>query len=108
MKSAKIAVVALGHYIYFDQFEGLREELEKKSAEFLTYLPEEGCEVVDLGYVDCVESAFDAVRRLRREDADLLFVLLSTYVPSAVCAPFARYADIPQVLVAIQPRECLD
>ena len=46
MKSAKIAVVALGHYIYFDQFEGLREELEKKSAEFLTYLPEEGCEVV--------------------------------------------------------------
>lgn len=108
MKNAKIAVVALGHYIYFDQFEGLREELMKKSTEFLTYLPDEGCEIIDLGYVDRVEDAFDAVRRLRREDADLLFVLLSTYVPSAVCAPFARYADIPQVLVAMQPRDCLD
>lgn len=108
MKKARIAVVSLGHYIYFDQFEGLREELTGKSAEFLTYLPSEGCEVIDLGYVDRVEEAFRAVRRLRREDADLLFVLLSTYVPSAVCAPFARYADIPQVLVALQPRDCLD
>ena len=39
---------------------------------------------------------------------DLLFVLLSTYVPSAVCAPFARYLDVPQVLVGIQPLEHLD
>lgn len=31
---------------------------------------------------------------VQREDADLLFVLLSIYAPSAVCAPFARYLDI--------------
>ena len=30
MKCAKIAVVSLGHYIYFQQFEGLKEELMKK------------------------------------------------------------------------------
>ena len=31
MKKAKIAIVGLGHYIYFDQFEGLREELMQRA-----------------------------------------------------------------------------
>ena len=31
MKKAKIAIVGLGHYIYLDQFDGLREELMHKS-----------------------------------------------------------------------------
>ena len=108
MKKAKIAIVGLGHYIYFDQFEGLREELMQKNEEFKTYLDCKVCDVVDIGYIDCAENAFSAVRRLKAEDADLLFVILSTYVPSAVCAPFAKYLDIPQVLVAIQPLEHLD
>ena len=108
MKKAKIAVVALGHYVYFNQFENLREELMAKTDKFKEYLDENICEIVDGGYIDCVDEAFEAVKRLKREDADMLFVLLSTYVPSAVCAPFARYLDIPQVLVGIQPLEHLD
>ena len=108
MKKAKIAIVSLGHYIYFQQFEGLREELMKKSDQFRDFLEPDAYDVVDAGYVDCTDAAFEAVKALKREDADLLFILLSTYVPSAVCAPFARYLDIPQVLVAIQPLEHLD
>lgn len=108
MKKTKIAIVTLGHYIYFRQFDGLREELMEKSAQFKEYLSPDDVEVIDVGYIDCVDAAFDAVKRLRREDADLLFVILSTYVPSAVCAPFARYVDIPQILVGIQPLEHLD
>jgi len=108
MKKAKIAIVGLGHYIYFDQFEGLREELMQKSEEFRAYLDPESCDIIDIGYIDRAESAFEAVKALKKEDTDLLFVLLSTYVPSAVAAPFARYLDIPQVLVGIQPLEHLD
>ena len=108
MKKAKIAIVGLGHYIYFDQFEGLREELMQKSEEFRTYLDPAVCDIIDIGYIDCAEAAFEAVKVLKKEDADLLFVLLSTYVPSAVAAPFARYLAIPQVLVGIQPLEHLD
>ncbi|MBQ9760574.1 MAG: L-fucose/L-arabinose isomerase family protein [Clostridia bacterium] len=108
MKKSKIAIVGLGHYIYFDQFEGLREELIHKSEQFRAYLDPTVCDIIDIGYIDCAEAAFDAVKALKKEDADLLFVLLSTYVPSAVAAPFARYLDIPQVLVAIQPLEHLD
>ena len=108
MKKAKIAIVGLGHYIYFNQFEGLREELMQKSEQFKEYVDTSVCDVVDIGYIDCVEEAFAAVRRLKKEDADLVFVLLSTYVPSAVCAPLAKYIDVPQVLVGIQPLEHLD
>ena len=108
MKKPKIAIVSLGHYIYFQQFEGLRKELMAKGEEFKKHLDPSLCDAVDLGYIDCAEEAFEAVRRLKKEDADLLFILLSTYVPSAVCAPLARYIDIPQVLVGIQPLEHLD
>ncbi len=108
MKQAKVALVTLGHYIYFEQFEGLYEDLSRKGAEFEALLLKEDCEVLNAGYVDCVEDAFAAVKRLKRADIDLLFVVLSTYVPSAVCAPFARYLNVPQILVGIQPLEHLD
>lgn len=108
MKKAKIAVVSLGHYIYFGQFEGLKEELMQKTEEFKKYLNPEICDIVDAGYVESVDEAFDAVKQLKKQDVDMLFVLLTTYVPSAVCAPFARYLDVPQVLVGIQPLNHLD
>lgn len=108
MKQPKIAIVALGHYIYFSQFEHLKEELMQKTDALIDMIQTEACEIYNAGYVDCVEDAFRATLALKREDADLLFVLLSTYVPSAVCAPFARYLDIPQVLVGIQPLDHLD
>ena len=108
MKKARIAIVTLGHYVYFSQFEGLKQELMLKSKEFIGYLDGDSHEVIDIGYIDCVDEAFDAVKRLKKEDADLLFVILSTYVPSSVCAQFARYVDIPQILVAIQPLAHLD
>ncbi|MBE6767838.1 MAG: arabinose isomerase [Ruminococcaceae bacterium] len=108
MKKPKIALVSLGHYIYFQQFSDLKAELMQKGEAFKTYLDPARCDVVDAGYIDCVEDAFQAVQNLKKEDVDLLFILLSTYLPSAVCAPFARYLDIPQVLVGIQPLEHLD
>ena len=108
MKKAKIGIISLGHYIYFEQFEGLREELLKKSEELKGYLDTEKCQIVDAGYIDCVEQSFEAAKFLRREDPDLIFVILSTYVPSSVAAPLARYLDTPQVLVAVQPLNHLD
>ena len=108
MKKTKVAIISLGHYIYFKQFAGLREELMGKTAELASYIDADKCEIIDAGYIDCVEDSFEAVKKLRREDPDLLFIILSTYVPSAVCAQIARYLDVPQVLVAIQPLNHLD
>lgn len=80
----------------------------QKSEVFRCYIDSAKHDIVDAGYVDCVDEAFEAVRFLKKEDVDFLFILLSTYVPSAVCMTFAKYLDVPQVLVGIQPLEHLD
>ncbi|MBQ3079479.1 MAG: L-fucose/L-arabinose isomerase family protein [Clostridia bacterium] len=102
-----IAIVPLGHYIYFQQFEGLYEELNKKASEFAAYL-DDSVETIITDYVDDVDKAFACVRSLKAKDVDGIFMLLTTYLPSAVAAPFANYLDVPQILVGIQPRDHLD
>ncbi len=108
MKNARIGLVSLGHHIYFNQFEGLRAELMAKGEKFKKYIDSSKCEIIDLGYVDCADGAIECAKSAKKEDLDLLFVLLSTYVTSAACAPFIRYIDCPHVLVAIQPLDHLD
>lgn len=105
---AKIALVTLGHCVYFEQFEGLEAELKKKADDFLSYIERDKCEIYNAGFVDTPEKSFAAVQELKKADVDLLFVLLSTYVPSSVCMPFARYINVPHVLVGIQPLDHLD
>ncbi len=108
MKSKSvIAIVPLGHYIYFRQFDGLYEELQGKAAQFAGYF-EESAEVFIADYVDDVDKAFEVVRALKRRDVDGVFLLLTTYLPSSLCAPFANYLDVPQILVGIQPLDHLD
>lgn len=102
-----IAVVPLGHYIYFEQFEGLYEELDKKSSEFVRYF-EDGADIIITDYVDTVDKAFEVVRSLKAQDVDGVFMLLTTYLPSSLAAPFANYLDVPQILVGIQPLAHLD
>lgn len=107
-RKPKIALVSIGHAVYFPQFPGLREELMQKSAAFRPYLEGGRCEVLDFGYVDTVDGAIASVQEVVRADVDGLFIILSTYVPSSVAAPYALYLSVPQVLVAIQPLDRLD
>ena len=65
MKRAKVGVVTLGHYVYFEQFEGLREELMKKGEQFISLIEPLDCEIINAGYVDKVDDAFVAVQRKR-------------------------------------------
>ena len=107
-KKPKICVVSIGHYIYFQQFEGLREELEIKSDDFISKIDTKSYDIYYAGYIDNVESAFNAVQDIKKHDIDMLFIILSTYVPSAVAFPFIYYIDIPHVFAAIQPKDHLD
>ncbi len=106
IRKPKIGIVSLGHYIYWPQFEGLKEELSVKAGEFGAYF--KNSEIVYGGFADNVDTAFEAVQRLKKEDIDALFLVLTTYVTSAVAAPFAVYLDVPQILVGIQPLDRLD
>ena len=106
-RKARVAVVSLGHEIYWPQFDGLKEELSKKSGEFIKYFSED-TEVFDVGFADNVDQAFAVVQECKKLDIDALFLIMSTYVTSAVAAPFAVHLDVPQILVGIQPLDKLD
>ena len=104
---AKVAVVPLGHAVYFPQFPGLEEELRRKAAAFLS-LFDDSTEVFEAAYVDTVDRAFACVRELKAKDADAVVLLLTTYLPSALTMPFAVELQVPLLLAGIQPLDHLD
>lgn len=106
-RKAKIGIVGMGHFIYWPQFDGLKEELMKKQTELAGYFSD-AVETVDLGFADDVDSSLVCLKRALGEDLDALFITMSTYITSAVLFPFAKYLRVPQVLVGLQPLDRLD
>ena len=106
-RKPRIGIIGMGHYVYWQQFEGLREDLMKKQSSLHAYFSS-AVTTVDLGYADDIDSAYLALKQAQREDLDALFIVMSTYVTSQVVFPFARYLQIPQVLISIQPLDRLD
>lgn len=106
-RKPRIGIIGMGHYVYWQQFEGLREDLMKKQSSLHAYFSS-AVTTVDLGYADDIDSAYLALKQAQREDLDALFIVMSTYVTSQVIFPFVRYLHIPQVLVSIQPLDRLD
>ena len=103
----KIAIVPIGHATYFKQFANLSEELKQKSAAFAAYFSS-NVSVIITEYIDTIDKAYSAVKELLTKDVDAVFILLTTYSPSAIIAPFALYLYVPQILVGIQPLDQLD
>jgi len=106
-RKARIGIIGMGHYVYWPQFSGLKEELMKKQEDFKQYFSSES-DIIDLGYADDIDSSYIALKKAQIADIDALFIIMSTYITSAVVFPFAKYLDVPQILVGIQPLERLD
>lgn len=106
-RSTRIGIIGMGHFIYWSQFEGLKEELMQKQVDFRRYFSAES-EIIDLGFVDDIDSAYIGLKKAQAEDIDGLFIIMATYIPSAVVFPFAKYLKVPQILVGIQPLDRMD
>jgi len=107
-RNARIAVFAVIHEIYFEQFEGLRENLEKYHSDFVEILKKNDVEVVDFGIIGNNEAAYETANKIKGGGIDLIMCNMITYATSSVFAPIIRDCDIPMVLVALQPRAAMD
>ena len=105
-RRARVGIVGMGHFVYWPQFEGLVDELKQKQKIDAKYFRE--CEVVDLGFVDDIDSSIVCLKKALAADLDALFIVMSTYITSQVVFPFAKYLRVPQILLALQPLERLD
>jgi L-arabinose isomerase len=105
---AHVGVFGVGFWKYWDQFEGLLEEMHEKQAKFIRKLEKQDVQIHDFGMVDDAESAYALVPKLQAASLDLIFCDMLTYATSSTFGTIIRNMDIPIVLVALQPRKALN
>ena len=106
--TARVGVVAVGHHTYWDQFEGLLDELMGKVDIFVDRLAGHSVQVETFGMIDRAAAAYAALPKIKAADLDLLFVDMVTYATSSTFGILVRDLDLPIVLVALQPLKAMD
>jgi L-arabinose isomerase len=106
--TAKAGLLAIGHHVYWPQFDGLMDEMNRKLDDFQGRLEANGLDVASFGMLDCAQKAYDAVPAIKAADIDILFVDMVTYGTSSTFGILCREINVPIVLVAIQPLEAMD
>lgn len=107
-KKPVIGVFAVAHGTYWNQFPGLKENMQKYHSDFVALVAKNEVEIVDLGIVDDSITANEAAVQLNAADVDLIFCNMITYATSSVFAPVLRNCSAPVVLAALQPRSAMD
>lgn len=104
----RVGLFGVAHAPYWDQFPGLFESLSGFHVRVREKIEARGAAVVDLGIIDSSPAAYEAAKKLKSADLDLVFVEMTTYATSSVFAPILRDCGLPLVLLALQPRAGLD
>lgn len=107
-RTAKIGIFAVAHAVYWEQFDGLYENIMKYHARFKALVEENEVEVIDFGMIDSSEKAYAVRSKMLAANLDVLMCNMVTYATSSVFAPIVREVSLPLVLVALQPMERLD
>ncbi len=107
-RHAKIAVFAVAHHTYFEQFEGLYQSLEVFHSDFKELIAKNDVEISDFGILDSNAAAYRALDGIRAANVDLVICNMITYATSSVFAPILRDCPAPLILAALQPRSALD
>ncbi len=107
-RCARIGLFAVAHAVYWDQFEGLLDNMMGFHNDLNNLISENEVEVIDFGMVDSSEKAYETVKKIKAADLDLLMCNMITYATSSVFAPILRDSGLPMILVALQPRDRMD
>jgi L-arabinose isomerase len=105
---ARAGLLAIGHHVYWAQFDGLLAEMHRKLHHVQDIIKSQGVDVFDFGMLDTAQAAYDAVPKIKAADIDILFVDMATYGTSSTFGILCREIRVPIVLVAIQPLEAMD
>jgi len=105
---ANVGVFGVGFWKYWDQFEGLLEEMQEKQNKLIRKLEKLNVQIHDFGMVDDAESTYALVPKLKAANLDLIFCDMLTYATSVTFGTIIRNMDVPIVMVALQPLRALD
>jgi L-arabinose isomerase len=107
-RNARIGFFAVAHATYWEQFEGLLDQIMRYHKEAGLLIEENEIELIDYGMVDSSEKAYEVLKKMQGDSLDILFCNMVTYATSSVFAPIIRDMNIPVILLALQPLSGLD
>jgi len=105
---ARAGLLAVGHYLYWPQFDGLLDEMHRKSRHARSLIEANGVTVTDFGMIDDAQTAYDAAPKIKAADIDILFIDMATYATSSTFGILCREINVPIVLLVIQPLAAMD
>ncbi|MBN2522097.1 MAG: L-fucose/L-arabinose isomerase family protein [Bacteroidales bacterium] len=104
----RIGLFGIGLDTYWDQFEGLLDNLKGYKEYIRNRISSYGYEVVDAGMVDNPDKAGKAGELLRSSGVEIVFLYVSTYALSSTVLPVAQTLKVPFIILNIQPVARLD
>ncbi|VAW16566.1 putative L-arabinose isomerase [hydrothermal vent metagenome] len=106
--NTKVGLFGIGLDTYWNQFDGLLDNLKNYQEQIKTKIEGFGVEVVDAGMVDNPEKARVAAGLLKKSDVEIVFLYVSTYALSSTVLPVAQKVKVPVVILNLQPVPQLD
>ena len=106
--TARVGIMGVGHYTYWDQFDGLLDVMHQKMDTFEKKVAKNGVETINFGLSDRAQHAYEMLPKIKAANIDLLFVDMVTYATSSSIGAILNEIDVPIVLVVLQPLEAMD
>ena len=103
-----IGLFGIGLDTYWDQFDGLLENLLKHIEFVATKLKSHDLNIINIGMIDSAEKALDAGHEFRRSDVDIIFIYATTYALSHTVLPVVQRAKVPVIILNLTPDKSID
>lgn len=104
----KIGLFAIGLDTYWEQFEGLKETLEKYLSIVQQKLTAVHPQIINAGLIDNIDKSFEAGTVFRTEDVDIIFLYVTTYALSSTVLPVVQRAKAPVIILNLSPEASID
>jgi L-arabinose isomerase len=108
MTSLKIGLFGIGLDTYWSQFDGLKERLEGYLGIVEQKLATIHPDIINAGLVDNIDKAFEAGRKFRTEDVDIIFLHVTTYALSSTVLPVVHRVNVPVIILNLSPEAAID
>lgn len=106
--TADIGVFGVGHHTYWQQFDGLLDDMHRKLDVFVEKVEAHDVQVTNFGLIDDARSAYAVLPKIKAAQPDVLFCGMVTYATSSTFGILIRELEMPIVLVALQPLRAMD
>jgi L-arabinose isomerase len=104
----RVGLAGIGLENYWPQFEGLEERLRGYLGVVQENVQQGDRVVINLGLIDSAQKAVTAGHVCRQQDIDILLIYITTYALSSTVLPVIQRANVPVVLLNLQPETAID